>query len=124
MNNLEIRSFLCITQPLFIGFIPTLTEIVESPMSTTVFLNHPAMFTCEYIGSIFFWEMDGVLLSAEVVDGIKFSHLGITGSSEQGAVMFPARLEYNETAIQCGVLGTRNVPIRSEPATLTIQGKH
>ena len=81
------------------------------------------MFMCEYVGSIQFWEMDGVLLSAKVIDGIKFTHLGITGSIERSAVTFPARGEYNETVIHCGVLAMGNVPIRSNPATLTVQGK-
>ena len=103
------------------------SEIVTSPMSTTVYLGQTAVFMCEYTDTQFtlLWEVDGVETSnlpPELQNEIEFFHARIVGSIEQSGLRVPARLEFNETMIQCFILADNNVRIRSDTATLLIQG--
>ena len=124
----QILPYMCNVSLSARFFTLTLTEIVVSPMNTTVYLDQTAEFICEYRDTQYIpvWEMDGVEtadLPFELQNEIEFFHAGIVGSRERSGLRVPARLEFNETMIQCYILADNNVRIRSNTATLLIQGR-
>ncbi|CAI8043109.1 hypothetical protein GBAR_LOCUS23920 [Geodia barretti] len=100
-------------------------EILHAPESTTVFLNKPAVFTCETGGGDTLWLVNGTQLGLlpDIRSDLVLSEEITTpeGSSVQNLTI-PARPQYNGTRVQCASVIFRGPVVESDNATLTIQG--
>ena len=100
-------------------------EILHAPESSTVFLNQPAVFTCETRGGITSWRVNGTQREILLPDILRDLNV-FEVTTPEGVVMqtltIPARVQYNGTIVQClsGLLGGSLV--ESDNATFTIQG--
>ena len=100
------------------------SEILVAPESRVVFLDQSAVFTCETVGGILGWVVNGTLRdfhSEEICNDLIISEISTEGGSKLETLTIPARAEYNGTRVQCAVL-TFGGSDQSENATLIIQG--
>ena len=100
------------------------SEILVAPESRVVFLDQSAVFTCETVGGILNWVVNGTLRyfhSEEIRNDLIISEISTEGGSTLETLTIPARAEYNGTRVQCAVL-TFGGSDQSENATLSIQG--
>ena len=100
-------------------------EILRCPESTTVFVNQPAVFTCETRGGITLWRVNGTqreILLPDILRDLVISE----GTTPEGVLVtkltIPARAQYNGTIVQCLSVIIDVSRAESDNATLTIQG--
>ena len=101
-------------------FCSSSPEILHAPENTTVFLNQPAVFTCETRGGITLWRVNGTqreLLLPILPDLV----LSGEGTAVQ-TLTIPARAQYNGTRVQCLSVIYGGPSMESDNVTLTIQG--
>ena len=103
-----------------------LSEILQAPESTVVFLDQSAVFTCETVGGdVTTWRVNGILLESlppEILSDVDVSQTSTPEGTVVEELTIPARAEYNGTRVQClvGIFGGSTD--ESENATLRIQG--
>ena len=100
-------------------------EILQAPESTVVFLNQSAVFTCETVGGLTIWRVNGISLRnlpPEIHNDLVVSPTNTDEGTRVEELTIPARAEYNGTRFQCLVLGFGGSSDESENATLMIQG--
>jgi hypothetical protein len=97
-------------------------EILRSSENTTVFLNQPAVFTCETRGGSTVWRVNGTQREAfppDVLRDLVTSDITTPGGVFVTNLTIPARAQYNGTRVQClSVLFGNSA--ESEIATLNI----
>ena len=99
-------------------------EIRHAPESTVVFLDQSAVFTCETVGGILSWVVNGTqreIIDPEIRRDLAISETNIDGGRTVEELTIPARAEYNGTRVQCLVFSLSGSD-QSENATLLIQG--
>ena len=101
------------------------SEILVAPESRVVFLDQSAVFTCETVGGILVWVVNGTQREVhppEIRRDLVVSETIIDGGTTLENLTIPARAEYNGTRVQCfvGIFGGSTV--QSENAILRIQG--
>ena len=110
------------------GSICFIIEIIESPTNITVFLNKSAVFECETSvhGGLSGWKVNGTVynsLPAEIRSDLV---TGDEGESERGnriiTLTVPAKIEYNETSVQCVTAESGGDLDESETVRMTVQG--
>ena len=100
-------------------------EILVAPESRVVFLDQSAVFTCETVGGILAWIVNGTqreVHPAEIRTDLIVSEIITDDGTTLENLIIPARAEYNGTAVQCfvGIFGGSTA--QSDNVTLTIQG--
>ena len=100
-------------------------EILRAPESTVVFLGKSAVFSCETVGDVTTWRVNGTLLEnlpPEIHNELVVSGTNTLDGTRVEELTIPARAEYNGTGVQClvGIFGGSTD--ESENATLKIQG--
>ena len=100
-------------------------EILQAPESAVVYLDQSAVFTCETVGGLTGWTVNGTILQSLPPEIRNDLHVSPT-STDEGTVVeeltIPARAEYNGTRVQCLVVILGGSSDESENATLMIQG--
>ena len=74
----------------------------RAPESAVVFLDQSALFTCETVGGVLSWAVNGT--QREVVEtrrDLMISDIIDDGDSKEQNLTIPARAEYNGTRVQC-----------------------
>ena len=103
-----------------------LSEILQAPESTVVYLDQSAVFTCETDGGgLTGWTVNGTILQSLPPEIRNDLHVSPTNTDEGTRVeelTIPARAEYNGTRVQCLVVIIGGSSDESENATLRIQG--
>ena len=102
----------------------SVSEILVAPESRVVFLDQSAEFTCETVGGILGWIVNGTqreVHSDDIRRDLVVTVTIIDGGTLLETLTIPARAEYNGTRVQCAVL-TFGGSALSENATLSIQG--
>ena len=100
-------------------------EILHAPESSTVFLNKPAVFTCETRGGTTLWRVNGTqqgLLLLEIRIDLVVSEITTSEGHSVQTLTIPARPQYNGTRVQCLSVIIDVSRAESDNATLTIQG--
>ena len=85
------------------------------------------MFICETVGGLTGWRINGTLLRnlpPEIGNDLVVLPTSTPEGTRVEELTIPARAEYNETRVQCLVLGFGGSSDESENATLRIQGIH
>ena len=101
-----------------------MSEILVAPESRVVFLDQSAEFTCETVGGILAWIVNGTQREVhqdEIRRDLVVSETIIDGGTTMETLTIPARAEYNGTRVQC-VAFTFGGSDQSENAILWIQG--
>ena len=101
-----------------------LSEILVAPDSRVVFLDQPAVFTCETVGGTLVWVVNGTqreVHSDDIRRDLVVSETIIDDGSTLETLTIPGRVEYNGTKVQCAVLKLGG-SVQSWNFTLTIQG--
>ena len=111
--------------PLSSSYFNSSPEILHAPESTTVFLNQPAVFTCETRGGTTLWRVNGTqreILVPEIRNDLVVSESTTPEGHSMETLTIPARPQYNGTRVQClsVIIGVSRA--ESDNATLTIQG--
>ena len=99
-------------------------EILHAPESTVVFLDQSAVFTCETVGGILSWVVNGTqreVIAPEIRRDLLISESVNDGGRTEEELTIPARAKYNGTRGQCLVFPLSGSD-QSENATLLIQG--
>ena len=101
------------------------SEILIAPESRVFFMDQSAVFTCETVGGILAWIVNGTqreVHPAEIRRDLVVSEIITDDGTTLETLTIPARAEYNGTRVQCfvGIFGGSTV--QSENATLRIQG--
>ena len=101
------------------------SEILVAPESRVVFLDQSAVFTCETVGGILVWVVNGTqreVHPAEIRRDLVLTETITDDDTTLKTLTIPARAEYNGTRVQCfvGIFGGSTV--LSNNATLSIQG--
>ena len=100
------------------------SEILGAPESRVVFLDQSAVFTCETVGGILAWIVNGTQRDVhppEIRRDLVVSETITDDGTILETLTIPARAEYNGTRVQCAVF-TFGGSDQSENATLRIQG--
>ena len=100
-------------------------EILVAPESRVIFLDQSTVFTCETIGGITVWIVNGTqreVHTPEIRRDLVVSETITDGGTTLETLTIPARADYNGTTVQCfvGIFGGSTV--QSGNATMTIQG--
>ena len=99
-------------------------EILQHPRNITVFENKTASFSCEISGGFHSWAVNNVPineLSFELRRNMNISFLAQENGNHQHKLAIMARVELNESTVQCLING--GFSNRSDLVSLTIQGK-
>ena len=101
------------------------SEILGAPKSRVVFLDQSAVFTCETVGGILAWIVNGTqreVYSDDIRRDLVVSEIITDGGTTLETLTIPARAEYNGTRVQCfvGIFG--GSAVHSANATMRIQG--
>ena len=100
-------------------------EILHAPESSTVFLNKPAVFTCETRGGTTLWRVNGTqreTFSPDIRSDLVVSEITNPEGTTVETLTIPARAQYNGTKVQCLSVIIDVSRVESDNATLTIQG--
>ena len=96
-------------------------EILEVPVSMTVYLDQLAVFTCKTDASLSNWVMNGLLLE-DFSPEIRSDTSTVSGNTYL-TLTIAARAKFNETTVQCIIFGSSSSSLVKSPnVTLAIQG--
>lgn len=101
------------------------TDILVSPQNTTVFLNQPAVVSCETSGADFMiWRINGTSipnLPPEIRSDLESENEG-DNERDVFTLTITGRVTYNTTTVQCVIGRIGGDIIESENAIIRIQG--
>ena len=100
-------------------------EIIRSPKSKTVYVDHAARFECEFEGGIATWRVNGTIfgeLPREIRENLTHDEPVSNRGFSLLLLTIPGRPEYNMTTVQCVTRDTEGKTYESENVILAIQG--